>query len=64
MPSNEEVQLTYNGRVAIIRLNRPAKLNAMTGDLYYELGNKMREVAARDDIFITVLTGTGRYFSA
>lgn len=64
MPSNEEIQLTYNGRVAIIKLMRPSKLNALNGDLYYELGNKMREVAERDDIFITVLTGSGRYFSA
>ncbi|KAL1960039.1 hypothetical protein VTO42DRAFT_211 [Malbranchea cinnamomea] len=62
--SRDEIQLTYQGRIAIIRLNRPKKLNALDGDLYYELGNKMREVAERDDIFITVLTGTGRFFSA
>lgn len=62
--SKNEITLTYEGRIAIIQLNRPKKLNALDGDLYYELGNKMREVAERDDIFITVLTGSGRYFSA
>lgn len=65
MASSEDViQLTYQGRIAIITLNRPEKLNALDGDLYYELGKKMREVAERDDIFITILTGSGRYFSA
>lgn len=62
--SNDDIQVTYQDRVAIITLNRPAKLNSLTGDLYYELGQKMRDVAARDDIFITVLTGNGRFFSA
>ncbi|EGE07458.1 3,2-trans-enoyl-CoA isomerase [Trichophyton equinum CBS 127.97] len=60
----DEVTVTYQGRVAIITLNRPSKLNAMTGVHYYLLGKKMREVAERDDIYITVLTGTGRFFSA
>ncbi|PGH17252.1 hypothetical protein AJ80_04894 [Polytolypa hystricis UAMH7299] len=59
-----EVTVAYKGRVAIITFNRPKKLNALGADHYYELGQKMREVAARDDIYITVLTGTGRFFSA
>ncbi|KAK2853230.1 hypothetical protein FQN49_005276 [Arthroderma sp. PD_2] len=62
-PTNE-VTVTYQDRVAIITLNRPTKLNALTAVHYYLLGQKMREVAARDDIYITVLTGSGRFFSA
>lgn len=62
--SNDEIQLTYQDRVAIITLNRPSKLNSLHADLYYLLGEKMREVAARDDIYVTVLTGNGRFFSA
>ncbi|KAK2803852.1 hypothetical protein FQN50_006860 [Emmonsiellopsis sp. PD_5] len=66
MPSNaaKEVTVTYQDRVAIITLNRPSKLNALGSDHYWELSQRMREVAERDDIFITVLTGTGRFFSA
>ncbi|KKZ66612.1 enoyl-CoA hydratase [[Emmonsia] crescens] len=60
----QEVTVTYQDRVAIITLDRPKKLNALGSDHYWELGQKMREVAQRDDIFITVLTGTGRFFSA
>ncbi|MCJ1299934.1 hypothetical protein MMC08_002728 [Hypocenomyce scalaris] len=59
-----KVTLTTRGKIAIITLNVERKLNALTQDLYYRLSTLMREVAARDDIYITVLTGKGRYFSA
>ncbi|KAI9375877.1 ClpP/crotonase-like domain-containing protein [Aspergillus egyptiacus] len=59
-----DITLTYKGRIAIITLNIPKKLNALTGDHYYVLGERLREVDKRDDITITVLTGTGRFFSA
>lgn len=60
----DAVTLTTRGKVAIITLNQPKKLNALSQDLYYRLSYLMREVAARKDIYITILTGTGRYFSA
>lgn len=52
------------GRVAIIELNRPEKLNALPKDGFYHLSQCLREVDARDDISITVLIGKGRFFSA
>ena len=60
----DKVTLTTRGKIAIITLNIPDKLNALTQDLYFRLSTLLRQVAARDDIYITVLTGTGRYFSA
>ncbi|KAL9120134.1 MAG: hypothetical protein Q9187_003316, partial [Circinaria calcarea] len=60
----DQITLTTKGKIAIITLNLEKKLNALTQDLYYRLSCLMREVAARDDIYITVLTGKGRYFSA
>ena len=62
--ANNEILLETRGIIAVITLNLPKKLNALTQDLYYRLACVMREVAARDDIYITVLTGKGRYFSA
>ena len=63
--SNEDiVKVSYQDRIAIITLNRPDKLNAMTGDLYYYLATKLQEIDERDDIYITVLTANGRFFSA
>lgn len=60
----ESVTLTVKGKIALITLNLEKKLNALTQDHYYRLSTLMREIAARDDVFITVLTGKGRFFSA
>lgn len=58
------IVVDYKGKVATITLNVPKKLNALDGNLYYQLARAMHEVAEREDIFITILTGKGRYFSA
>jgi len=67
-PTQQEVQnevtLKYQAPIAIITLNRTKKLNAMTQHHYYRISCLLREVALRDDITITVITGTGRFFSA
>lgn len=62
--ANDQITLHTEGKVAVITLNLPKKLNALTQDLYYRLACLLREIAKRDDIYITVLTGKGRYFSA
>lgn len=53
-----------HGRVAVLTLNNPKKLNAMTQDNYYALSQHLRDIATDKNIYITVLTGKGRYFSA
>lgn len=58
------ITLETRGKIAIITLNRAEKLNSLDLKLHYRLSCLMREVAARNDICITVLTGKGRYFSA
>jgi peroxisomal 3,2-trans-enoyl-CoA isomerase len=58
------VTLEVRGKMAIITLCNEKKLNAMTQDLYFRLSQLMREVAKMDDVFVTVLTAKGRYFSA
>lgn len=58
------VSVDYQGRIAILRLNKPRRLNAMDFDDYYALGQAMREVDSKPEITITVLVGTGRFFSA
>lgn len=64
MSNEQSITLTYQDRIAIVTLNRPEKLNALNADLYYLLGERLREIDQRDDIYITVLIGTGRFFSA
>ncbi|KAI1167467.1 ClpP/crotonase [Nemania serpens] len=58
------VKISYSGRIATITLDNDKKLNALDMDGYYALSQAMREIALRDDVYITILTGKGRYFSA
>ncbi|KAH0609836.1 uncharacterized protein H6S33_012382 [Morchella sextelata] len=61
---SDPILLEVKKNVALITLNQPKKLNALSGTLYYELAQLMRKVADMPDVTVTVLTGTGRYFSA
>ncbi|KAI0017338.1 ClpP/crotonase [Xylariomycetidae sp. FL0641] len=58
------IKVSYSGRVATITIDNEKKLNALDQDGYYALSKALREIAQRDDIYITILTGKGRYFSA
>lgn len=59
-----EYRANERGHIAIITINNEKKLNAMNQEHYYTLSKYMREIAERDDVYITVLTGKGRFFSA
>ena len=62
--ATDPIKVSYSGRIATITIDNERKLNALDKDGYYQLARAMREVAAREDIYITILTGKGRYFSA
>lgn len=59
-----EYRKNERGHIAIITLNNEKKLNSMNQDQFAVLAKRMREVVSRDDVYVTVLTGKGRYFSA
>jgi len=52
------------GRVAVVTLNRPEKLNALSGELVAELVEVFDQLAGDDQVRVVVLTGAGRAFSA
>lgn len=53
------------GRVRIVTLNRPEAMNALHADANDELGRVWDEFAARDDLWVGIITGAGeRAFSA
>jgi 2-(1,2-epoxy-1,2-dihydrophenyl)acetyl-CoA isomerase len=56
------VEVTRDGAVATVTLNRPEKLNALDRATRWELTGALREVAADDAVRAVVLTGTGRAF--
>ncbi|KAL6248489.1 dodecenoyl-CoA isomerase [Rhinocladiella similis] len=56
--------IAYRGHVAIITIENPKTLGALTRDIQVQLGHHMREAADRKDVYITLLAGTGRFFSS
>ncbi|PKS10040.1 hypothetical protein jhhlp_004665 [Lomentospora prolificans] len=58
------INVEYKGRVAIITIDNEKKLGALNQGQYYELATKLNEVAGHDEVYVTVLIGKGRFFSA
>jgi enoyl-CoA hydratase/carnithine racemase len=50
--------------VAVVTLNRPEKLNAMTAQMGAEMDDAMAEADEDDDVRVVVVTGAGRGFCA
>ncbi|KAA0235800.1 MAG: putative enoyl-CoA hydratase echA12 [Acidimicrobiales bacterium] len=48
----------------VITMSRPERLNAMSIELVIELYDRFEEVAADNDCWVVVLTGSGRAFSS
>lgn len=58
------VLLERDGEIAILRLHRPERLNAFTGQMCERLLAAMDEIDADDSVRAVVLTGSGRAFCA
>lgn len=56
---NEDLVFTTAGRIATIRLNRPAKSNAFTREMIDDWHRALVECRDNDEINVVVLTGTG-----
>ncbi|MFK7913851.1 MAG: enoyl-CoA hydratase/isomerase family protein [Pseudomonadales bacterium] len=62
-PSNtEELLVEQHGHVAVITLNRPERLNAISHDMLNELSAKMTEANKDPETRCIILTGAGRGF--
>ena len=59
--SYQTVELTYEGRVATLTLNRPEKRNAISFELIDELLRAFDEVA-KSDAIVLIVTGAGKAF--
>ncbi|KAH7357359.1 putative enoyl-CoA isomerase [Pyrenochaeta sp. MPI-SDFR-AT-0127] len=64
MSTDSAITLTVEGNISVITLNLPKKLNALTTSLYYRLGSLVREADTNPDTLVTLIIGTGRFFSA
>ncbi|KAJ4304136.1 dodecenoyl-CoA isomerase [Collariella sp. IMI 366227] len=64
MASSSPIKVEYRGRLAIITIDNEKKLNALDQSAYYDLAQSLREIATHDEVYITLIIGKGRYFSA
>lgn len=60
--STDELLVEQQDRVAVLTLNRPERLNAISGTMLHELSAKVVEANKDPDIRCIVLTGAGRGF--
>lgn len=60
----EFIELTRDGAVALLRLNRPENLNSWNQQMRDELKAAIADVVGDDALRVLVITGTGRAFSA
>lgn len=58
------VTLSIDRRIAHVRLNRPERLNAISGSLLDDLHVVLREAQASPDADVIILSGEGRAFCA
>lgn len=65
MPDASDVLRTHrDGAVAVLTLNRPQSLNALTSELRRSLLAAVKEAGGDDDVRAVVVTGAGRAFCA
>lgn len=63
-PSPEEIViLRIQGQIAIIIINNSKKIGALRPQDSYRISCLLHDIAAMPQITVTVLTGTGRFYS-
>ncbi|MCM2477564.1 enoyl-CoA hydratase [Rhizobium sp. CG5] len=60
----DTIEISREGRVALIRLNRPAQLNALNSQLATEMVAAVEVLDADKDVGALVITGSDRAFAA
>jgi enoyl-CoA hydratase len=60
----ECLEISRDGGVAHIRLNRPERLNAMTREFWLEIPRAVRELDVEGGTRVAVISSTGKHFTA
>jgi enoyl-CoA hydratase len=58
------VEVTHDGHVSTLTINRPDKLNALSQEVLSDLGTVIETLASKDGVQAAVITGTGKAFVA
>jgi len=57
-----DLEVTRDGAVATVTINRPQRKNAVTGDMWAQLADTFRSLSADSDVRCVVITGAGGEF--
>lgn len=60
--TTNDIQLSQDGFVLTITLNRPDRLNAISGPMLDELAAKLKEANTDPDVRVVIITGAGKGF--
>ncbi len=63
-PADQEILVRDEGRVRVVTLNRPERVNAFTASSYRRLASALDEADAAADVSVVLLEGAGRGFSS
>ncbi len=58
----KELILEKEGHIAVLTLNRPEKMNAITQGMRESIPQALKEIQADDEVRVAILTGAGRGF--
>jgi enoyl-CoA hydratase len=58
------LQIERHGPVAILTLNRPEAMNALSRQMRADLDQAIRALSADEDVSVVILTGAGKAFTA
>ena len=64
MPTYDTLLVEADGTRGSITLNRPEKLNALSGEVLFELAEAARWFDSQPEVKVVVISGSGRAFSA
>ena len=56
------IQITLDGKVATVTLDRPERMNAIDPEMSRQLGEFWAEFDRNDDLHVAIITGAGRAF--
>jgi 2-(1,2-epoxy-1,2-dihydrophenyl)acetyl-CoA isomerase len=59
---NDVLEIETDGRLRVLRLNRPERKNALNGALFGAITTALRDAAHDDDVWAVALTGNGDAF--
>ncbi len=63
MKKGDEIRVEIDGPAGWIRISRPERLNAFSGDMRNRIEDGLRQLDDNDDVRCVIVTGVGRAFS-